>query len=139
MAAGRFVTAINCMDGRVQEPVLRWMTRRLAADYVDLITEPGPDALLAAAQHGTLASIKERLLISVQAHGSKTVAIVGHHDCTGNPVDDATHREQIERSFALLKTWSLGVRLLGLWVDKRWTVEVVCDSEGALAPPPSDG
>jgi hypothetical protein len=69
----------------------------------------------------------------VQAHGSKAVAIVGHHDCTGNPVDDVIHREQIERSFELLKTWSLGVRLLGLWVNKRWMVEVLCDSEGAFA------
>lgn len=133
MATGRFVTAINCMDGRVQEPVIRWMTRRLAADYVDMITEPGPDALLAAAQRGALASVKERVLISVQAHGSKAVAIVGHHDCAGNPVDDQTHQKQIERSFEALKTWNLGVRLLGLWINRRWTVEAVCDSEGVLA------
>ena len=28
-------------------------------------------------------------------------------------------------------TWGLDVRVLGLWVNPRWTVEVICDSEGS--------
>jgi len=133
MAQGDFVTAVNCMDGRVQEPVLRWMTRRLSADFVDMITEPGPDAMLAAGDAPELPSIERRVRISVEKHGSRVVAIVGHTDCAGNPVADETHLEQVRRSVELLESWKLGARILGLWVDPRWTVNVTYDSEGTLA------
>ncbi len=132
MAEKRFVTAINCMDGRVQEPVLRWMTRRLAADYVDTITEPGPDGQLAAGNAPEIPSIRKRVLISTEKHGSTTVAIVGHHDCAGNPVPDETHLEHIRAAVHELSTWNLQVRILGLWVNSKWVVEVIHDSEGTL-------
>ena len=48
MAAGRFGTAVNCMDGRVQEPVLAWLKERYELEHVDMITEAGPDKALAA-------------------------------------------------------------------------------------------
>ena len=41
----RFCTVINCMDGRVQLPVIRHMKERFNAEYVDSITEPGPNNL----------------------------------------------------------------------------------------------
>jgi Putative carbonic anhydrase len=37
MGEGKFGTAINCMDGRVQEPVINWMKVRYGLDYVDMI------------------------------------------------------------------------------------------------------
>jgi hypothetical protein len=125
----RFVTAINCIDGRVQEPVARWMARRLAADYVDMITEPGPDAILARGRGAEMKSIKRRVLLSTTAHGSRTIAVVGHHECTGNPVPDETHIEQIQRSVRFLRSWRLPVRILGLWVNHRGNVELICDAE----------
>jgi hypothetical protein len=42
-----FVMAINCMDGRVQLPVIEWLKKEYEADYVDMITEPGPNKILA--------------------------------------------------------------------------------------------
>ena len=42
----RFCTAINCMDGRVQPPVIRHLQGRFNAE-VGSITGPGPDLLLA--------------------------------------------------------------------------------------------
>ena len=72
------------------------------------------------------------MLISVNAHGSRTVPVVGHSDCAGNRVPDQTHLQQISRSAELLMTWGLDVRVLGLWVNRRWTVEVICDSEGSV-------
>ena len=133
MPKSEFVTAINCMDGRVQEPVLRWMTRRLAAVYVDMITEPGPNRILASEPGPQVDSIRNRVLISVKKHGSNAVAIVGHHDCAGNPASDETQFEQVKQSASLLSSWNLGVRVLGLWVNKRWAVEVICDTEETLA------
>jgi len=45
--ASKFATAINCMDGRCQLPVIEWMKKRYGVEYVDMITEPGPDGVLA--------------------------------------------------------------------------------------------
>ena len=83
-----FATAINCMDGRIQIPVIDWLRRQYGVDYVDMITEPGPERLLAESKDVMAsASIHRRLEISVNRHNSKLVAIEGHHDCAGNPTD----------------------------------------------------
>jgi Putative carbonic anhydrase len=41
MARSGFGTAINCIDGRVQLPVIGWIRGVLALEYVDLVTELG--------------------------------------------------------------------------------------------------
>ena len=73
-----FYTAINCMDGRVQQPVLDYLRERFGVDHVDMITEPGPNRILAEGEPAHLVeSIVSRLRISVEQHGSVGVAIVG--------------------------------------------------------------
>ena len=47
----RFCTAINCMDGRTQEPVIAFVKKRFGIDCVDMITEPGPDKILAQSKN----------------------------------------------------------------------------------------
>ena len=47
MSHGKFGTAINCLDGRVQLPVSNWMKMQFHLDYIDMITEPGPDKIVA--------------------------------------------------------------------------------------------
>ena len=47
MTKETFATAINCMDGRTQEPIISWAKKAFEVDYVDAITEPGPDKILA--------------------------------------------------------------------------------------------
>ena len=42
MTTGKFGTAINCIDGRAQEPLIAWFKSEHGLDYVDLITEAGP-------------------------------------------------------------------------------------------------
>jgi hypothetical protein len=46
-ATGTFATAINCMDGRTQEPIINYMKQGFKVDYVDMINEPGPVKALA--------------------------------------------------------------------------------------------
>ncbi len=41
-----FATAINCIDGRIQEPVIKYIQTTYGIDFVDLITEPGPNKIL---------------------------------------------------------------------------------------------
>jgi len=117
-----FVTAVNCMDGRVQLPVIEWMKKKYSADYVDMVTEPGPIKHLAENNPSYVSSVKDRVEISVKKHGSKVVAVVGHYDCAGNPVEKDIQLEQLHRSIELLKTWGLNVILLELWVDEYWNV-----------------
>ena len=40
-----FYTTINCMDGRVQLPVISYLMERFGVQYVDAITGPGPGTL----------------------------------------------------------------------------------------------
>ncbi|MCX7732408.1 MAG: hypothetical protein N2248_04520 [candidate division WOR-3 bacterium] len=124
MAGSQFVTAINCMDGRVQLPVIAWLKADTGADYVDNITEAGPVKILAEGRNRVLlGSIRRRVKISVERHGSSVVAIIAHHDCAGNPVDEKTQRRQLERAIRRVESWGLGVRVIGLWVNEQWQVE----------------
>jgi hypothetical protein len=120
----RFGTAMNCIDGRVQEPVSQWLRATYHLDYVDVITESGPDqALLSGAE--TVEQIKSKVLISMKLHGSSVVALAGHHDCAGNPVSKEDHWEHIRRSLQVIRLWNLPMTLVGLWVNERREVEVV--------------
>jgi hypothetical protein len=129
VATGTFVTAINCMDGRVQGPVSRWLKQQFQADYVDMITEPGPDGLMTAGPISTLESIKSRVSISVNAHRSRVVAVVAHHDCSGYPASKEEHLAAVRKCADIVASWLFPVRVLGLWVDEHWGVEPVCDSQ----------
>ncbi len=126
MAHGKFGTAINCMDGRVQEPVARWMQQTYGLDYVDMITEPGPERLLAEGAPEVVGMLA-KARISVQAHGSKVLAIAAHDDCAGNPVSPEAHQAQVRRAKQVLRTWGLSVQVVGLWVDNQWRVQEVKD------------
>lgn len=127
MAKGKFVTAINCMDGRVQLPVIEYLKSKFEADYVDMITEPGPDGLLAnsSANRSVVEQIKKRVEISVKKHGSKVVAITAHHDCAGNPVEKEQHIEHLRSAVEAIKSWGFDVEIIALWIDDNWQVHRV--------------
>ena len=81
----RFFSVINCMDGRVQLPVIKYLQNRFKVDYVDSITEAGPNLILSEEKNKfSVQSIMHRLKISIEYHNSVGVAIVGHHDCGGS-------------------------------------------------------
>lgn len=125
---GTFVTAINCMDGRTQEPVISWMKIFCGAHYVNTITEPGPDGILAHGPAELIQSIRRRVEISVNAHGSKVVAVVAHGDCAGNPVSREEHLTHLAAALERVAGWGLPVRWIGLYVNERWLVEVISNS-----------
>jgi len=123
VADSTFGTAINCMDGRTQRPVNQWIRENFGVDFVDTITEAGPDGGLAVGSDALKESIKKRVLISTEKHGSKVVVIVAHHDCAGNPVEYDTHVDHVKRSLEVLKSWNLGAKLVGVWVGDDWKVK----------------
>jgi carbonic anhydrase len=119
----KFVTVINCMDGRVQLPVIEWLKKEYKIDYIDTITEPGPNKIVAENKDSTiLASIKKRVDISVNKHGSKLIAIAGHYDCAGNPSDKQTQVNHLSEAVKTIKSWGYAVSDISLWVDENWTV-----------------
>ena len=130
MATGKFVTAINCIDGRAHRPVHDWLKASFDAEFVDRITDPGVDKALASGSEDVIERIKKEVLISVNAHHSKTVAVIGHHDCAANPVSEAQHKRDIRQAVATAQSWNLPVELIGLWVNSEWQVEVVSPIEG---------
>ena len=126
MSEKGFATAINCMDGRVQHPVAEFLKKKYGVDYADMITEPGPDGILAANKDkAAIESIQRRVAISTGKHGSKHIAIVGHHDCAGNPADKETHLAHIRSAIKTVKSWGVKAEVIGLWVDDKWKVSEV--------------
>ncbi|MCF8302043.1 MAG: hypothetical protein K9I94_02110 [Bacteroidales bacterium] len=119
-----FFTAINCMDGRVQLPVNEYLKKRYQVDYIDMITEPGPNGILAKMENQTLiSSIEGRINISVEKHASKGIAVIGHHDCAGNPVDKEEQNKHTRQAIDYLKSKYPSLPVIGLWVNEDWLVE----------------
>ena len=122
----RFATAINCMDGRTQLPVINYVLSKYRVDFVDMITEPGPVRVLAEDRDKpALEAIKRSVEISTEKHGSSHIAIVAHHDCAGNPVEKETQFRQILESIRTVQSWVPKVEIIGLWIDEKWTVREV--------------
>lgn len=125
MATGTFGTAINCIDGRAQGPVSDWVKMNGQVQYVDMVTEPGVDKILAQGTPSQIESIKQKVLISVNAHKSGIIAIAGHHDCAANPVSNDEHALHIHAAVQAIASWGLPVRIVGLWVNEWGYIEVI--------------
>lgn len=125
MASGTFAAAINCMDGRVQSPVADWVKINFGVRYVDMVTEAGPDGILAHGPTQLIEHIRQRVLVSTGPHGSRAVVIAGHSGCAGNAVSDEQHRADVRAAMRTLATWSLPVQLVGLFVNEFGAVEVI--------------
>ncbi|MFO7650113.1 MAG: carbonic anhydrase [bacterium] len=128
MSRSKFATVINCMDGRTQLQVNDWLRSRCGVDHVDTITEPGPVCLLAGGNAPAIESIRNRVAISVERHGSRTVAVVAHHDCAGNPKPRTLQVQQLKRSVERVRSWQPAVEVVGLWVGRDWQVKQVVAS-----------
>lgn len=121
-----FCTAVTCMDGRVQLPVNKFLKVRFGADYVDTITEAGPNVALAGrGDTGVVESILRRLRVSVEHHKSVGIGVVGHHDCAGNPAARDEQTRQTLRAVRYLQEEFPGVPVIGLWADEAWEVSEI--------------
>ncbi len=124
-----FCTVVNCMDGRVQLSVIAYLKKRFGAEYVDSITEPGPNRILAEQQDENLvASILNRLEISVNKHQSVGIAVTGHYDCAGNPTSEAIQKRQIKDAVRFLGQTYPDIEIIGLWIDEHWQVNEIDSS-----------
>lgn len=123
MISQKFGTVINCMDGRVQVPVIEWLRKHHDLDYIDSVTEPGPELVLSEnSDNVTIESIKRKVEISVSRHNSNLIAVAGHMDCAGNPADSRTKQEQLTKAVGTVQSWNYDVKVIGLFVDEDWEV-----------------
>ena len=115
-----FCTAINCIDGRVQLPVITFLQKYFKAKYVDSITEPGPNLILAEHNDNKyIESISKSIEISIKKHGSTGIAVVGHYDCAGNPANKETQNIHTQEAVKYLKSKYKNIEIIGLWVDEN--------------------
>jgi hypothetical protein len=126
-----FGAALACIDGRTHEPLVAWIRAHHGVDHVDLVTQPGVDAVLEACSPGGCAELRDRVRVSVDAHRAAVIAVVGHDDCAANPVSPEEHRSQVLAAVEGVRRWDLGPEVVGLWVDREGRVERL-DEAGVL-------
>jgi hypothetical protein len=120
----KFVTCLNCIDGRVQLPVIKWIMENYGVEYVDMITAPGMDRILSN-ENNNLEDIQEKVKLSNEGHSTSRIFIVGHHDCLANPVTSELHKEQIIKSVYRIKKLNSTCDVIGIWVDNKSKIQIV--------------
>ena len=121
-AGETFFTSVGCMDGRVQEPVLRYGQQKLGVKYADTITEAGLVGLLAKnnVDQVLVNSIKKKLLVSIKKHHSKGIVVHGHQECAGNPIDDKQHVKDTLKTARIVKSLvPEGIKITPVFVNRN--------------------
>lgn len=113
-----FATAVNCMDGRVQIPVMIFTRARFGVDFVDMITEAGA---VADINDG----VRLHVRISVEAHGSRGIVVAAHSDCAGNPISDQEQQSQCLAAARLLQSDWPELEVIPVWVPVGGDLEIL--------------
>ncbi len=120
----KFCTAVTCMDGRIQLPVIKYLQKRFNAEYVDLISEAAINLVLSKQEEkNVVESVLDRIRISVEVHGSVSIAVVGHHDCAKNPTSEAVQYKHTKDAISFIRKKYNQLEIIGLWVDENWQVK----------------
>jgi hypothetical protein len=127
-----FGTAFNCMDGRCQDAVAAYVRQKFNVDYVDAITEPGRDGILAGKKvdvsqpDDVLKWLRFKAQVSAKGHGSRHAVVVGHSKCAGNNTSNDEHQSDIRRAVEAVQGWNLFETVVGLFAFESgstgWTV-----------------
>lgn len=123
-AMEKFGTVLECMDGRPQRKVADYLTTSFGVRHVDTITTAGTVRHVAQDTDQT-AFLLANLAVSVDKHGSNHIAVVGHHDCAGNPVSDKAQKQQVIDAVTRLRDLYPAAEVIGLWLGENWIVERV--------------
>lgn len=122
----KYCTAVNCMDGRVQVPVIEYLTYNHGYQFVDMITEPGPvKHITSKKKTHTKKSILSRIVLSRDRHASDFIALIAHYDCAGNPVTDEIQISQLYESKKIITELFPSSIILPLWIDDQMQVHKI--------------
>ena len=131
MARSIFATSLCCIDGRIQIGSHDFLRKNYGVHYIDTITEPGVNKILAEMEDVfTINSLYQKLLASIAFHQSNLIAVVGHYDCIANPVNKELHIQQVLKSIEILKKMQLpgNPEIIGLWVNENWEATLIPNS-----------
>ncbi len=120
MTERKFATLINCIDGRTQEPAIEYVKNAAGVKWVDVITKPAVNKIIAelADDDPVVEQLRHSISISLDLHKSVFIAICAHTDCAGNPTDDNEQIDQIRHSVERLQFWYPELTVIGLWVSE---------------------
>ena len=122
----KFGTAINCIDGRTQEPVIDFMKHKYGIHGVDMITFTGVDGVISSSGiSDTIVLIRNAVSISTEKHGSRIIAVIGHFDCAGNPGNREHHYANIGKAVQQVSSWKFDAEIVGLYVNDKRQIEEV--------------
>ena len=122
----KFGTAINCIDGRTQEPVIDFMKQKYHIDGVDMVTFPGVDGIFCSRENtGDIERIRRAVSISIEKHHSSIIAVIGHFDCAGNPGDNEHHYAHIRMAVHKVSLWKFDAQVAGYYVNDKLQIEEV--------------
>jgi len=123
----RFATLITCMDGRIQRPLNKYVSEYFDAENIDTLAWPGACGPISRAVNPRVVEYVDRGLdISFRLHGSFGMAIAGHHDCAGNPVDKTQQCIEVTQIVERFRESYDKEMVIGLWVNDQWEVERIC-------------
>ncbi|MDO8870941.1 MAG: hypothetical protein Q7V10_09385 [Methanobacteriaceae archaeon] len=125
--SGKFATCLNCIDGRIQFPVLNWIKINYGIPFVDMITEPGIVNIFSDDNEHNKSSLFESTLekvkISLNIHDSNIIFLVGHDDCAGNPESPQVQKNQTKKSVRnlkeIIKEINPSCKVIGLWIPLK--------------------
>lgn len=118
-----FAAAVTCIDGRVHEPVVGWVRSRFDVEFVDLLTQAGPDLALCSHGDDEVGHVRRQLGVSTGAHAPRVLVVAGHADCAANPASGSEHRRQVCCALSRAREWAPGLPVVGVWVDADGRVE----------------
>ena len=122
----RFCTVVTCMDGRIQKPVMQFLSRQYGYELPDTITDPGPiKALSDPEDKAYFERICQRIDISVNKHGSRHIFLVGHDDCAGNPTGRSVQEDQEHRIVPRLQQRYPDCQVTALYVDDNCNCAII--------------
>ena len=103
-----------------------WAREHFGVYFVDSITEPGMDKLLAEGKNLSLIDwVRAKGEISTEKHNSRKAVVVGHLECAGNPVVRDEHIVHIQTAVKQVESWRLFDDVVGLLVNEDWEIEVI--------------
>ena len=102
------------------------MKQKYGIDGVDMVTFPGVDGKISSSGNSdVIALIRNAVSISIEKHGSRIIAIIGHFDCAGNPGNKEHHYGHIVKAVVEVSSWNLGAEIVGLYVNDKRQIEQV--------------
>jgi hypothetical protein len=122
-------TAVNCIDGEIQQPTIEYLKKVWLVDWVDVITAPAPELLLSECSDNTgIRLINENIQASMAHQERRRVAVVAHCDCIFNTAPTQVKRGMLQGAVRHLRESLTDAEVVGVWIDGDGTPCTDCDA-----------